>query len=107
MTEIEPRIILDTPMDPNDSGATTIRGYLIALLAEVWEHGEGFSGKRPFGNSGWHWDLHGALVKAGHITGRFDADGYIEDADGTAGDALIAAAIKALDAPETPGDDEH
>lgn len=69
--------ILDTPMEPNDSGATTVRGYLIALLAAVWEHGEDFSGKRPFGNSGWTWDLYGALVKAGHIDGTFDEDGYI------------------------------
>lgn len=98
--DIEPRIILDTPMSDNDSGAITIRGYLVALLAAVWTEGEGFSGKRPFGNSGWHWDLYGALVKAGHITGRFDEDGYVEDADGRAGDDLIAAAIKALDVPE-------
>lgn len=98
-TDIDPRVILDTPMDQNDSGATTIRGYLVALLAEVWEHGEGFSGKRPFGTSGWHWDLYAALIKAGHIPGRFDEYGDVEDADNKAGDKLIAAAIRALDAP--------
>lgn len=96
MPDIDSRTILDTPMEPNDSGATTIRGYLVALLAAVWDQSEGFSGKRPFGNSGWDWDLYGALVKAGHINGRFDEDGYIEDVDEQTGDRLIRAAIQAL-----------
>jgi hypothetical protein len=93
----DPSTILSTPMPPgNDAGASTVRDYLIRLLSDVWEYGEGFNGKRPFGNSGWEWELHAALAKAGHITGVFDKDGYIEAADEDAGRALIAKAIKAL-----------
>ncbi len=91
-----PQQVLDCPMEPNDSGADTIRGYLVALLATLWREEEGFSGKRPFGNSDWPCDLYLPLVKAGFITGRLDEDGYLEDFDSRAGDALIASAIKAL-----------
>src|SRR5689334_2072025 len=73
-----PGAILDLPLPPNDSGADTVRGYLIALLAAVWTEGEGFSGKRPFGNSGWEDDLYAALVRAGMIEGELDPDGYLE-----------------------------
>lgn len=105
MTDLDPRTILDTPMPAgNDAGATTIRGYLVRLLAEFWEYGEGFSGKRPFGNSGWEWEPLGALAKAGHITGVFDTDGYVEDLDQEAGSRLIAAAIQFLGAPEEEAD---
>lgn len=93
-----PQQILDLPMENNDSGADTVRGYLVALLAEVWEHAESFSGKRPFGNSGWDWDLMLPLVKAGYITGKVDEDGYLDDCDDRAGQKLIAAAILALGA---------
>jgi len=88
--------ILATPMEGNDADASTIREYLVALLATLWAEGEGFSGKRPFGNSGWHWDLYEALVKAGQLPGTFDDDGYLEDVDKTKADELIRRAIKAL-----------
>lgn len=52
----------------NDAGAETVRGYLYALLEAVWEEEEGFSGKRPFGNSGWKRDVIGPLVKARYTT---------------------------------------
>lgn len=39
-------------MPPNGAGAATVGEYLAKLLAELWLHDEGFSGKRPFGNSG-------------------------------------------------------
>jgi hypothetical protein len=88
--------VLDVTMEPNDSDATTIRGYLCALAAAVWNEGEGFSGKRPFGNSGWDSDLYLALVKADLIEGVLDEDGYLEDADWDQGRDLINEAIKAL-----------
>lgn len=47
----------------------TIRGYFKAMLDKLWEQGEGFSGKRPFGNSGWEADLQRPLVLAGVIDG--------------------------------------
>lgn len=88
--------VLDVAIEDDDSGATTIRGYLCALAEAVWRDGEGFSGKRPFGNSGWAWDVFAALAKAGLIEGTFDEDGSIEDADTEKGDALIRSALKEL-----------
>lgn len=85
--------VLACPMDDNDAGVDTIRGYLAALLAELWRWGDGFSSKRPFGNSGWEHDLYGALAKQGYITGKFDEDGYLEEVDEDAGNRLIKAAI--------------
>jgi hypothetical protein len=96
MSEPTARQILDTPMGTNDAGAATIRGYLVALLEALWDQGEGFSGKRPLGNSGWDYDLYAALGNAGHIRCAFDSDGYIDDMDETAGNRLIKAAIAAL-----------
>lgn len=88
--------ILNTPMQSNDAEADTIRGYLIALLTAVWDDGAEFSGKRPFGNSGWEHDLYEALVRAGRIEGTFDEDGWLEDADTEKGRELVAQAIQAL-----------
>lgn len=56
--------LLDVPMQRNDAGAKTIGDYLKALLARVWEEEEGFSGKRPFGNSGWKDEVFQALFDA-------------------------------------------
>lgn len=92
------RQILDTPMQPNDADATTIRGYLIALLAAIWK---GRDSKRPFGSSGWDFDPIAALVRAGHITGTFDDDGYLDEADSEKGRELIASAIQALAGEDT------
>ena len=77
-------------------GASTVRGYLIELLATLWREQEGFSGKRPFGNSGWEYDLYAPLLKAGFIAGAFDEDGCVEQLDNAAGERLILAAIHAL-----------
>jgi hypothetical protein len=96
MSTPTPQQILNTPMDDNDSGADSIGGYLTALLTEIWREGECFSGKRPFGNSGWEVDLYLPLVKAGYISGTIDEDGYLDDEDRVAGCALIVSAIEAL-----------
>jgi hypothetical protein len=92
--------ILGLPMrSNNDAEAATVRDYLIALLAGVWSQGEGFSGKRPFGNSGWEYDLYTALGAADLIPITFDEEGFIDELTDDArakGDRLIAAAIQAL-----------
>lgn len=87
--------ILDLPMGANDAGAKTVRDYLKALLVCLWREEESFSGKRPFGNSGWQFEVYGALVKAGAVTGRMDGD-YADEVDRTAADALILKAIANL-----------
>ncbi len=88
--------ILDLPMGENDADARTIREYLRALLKELWTDGEGFSGKRPFGNSGWERDLHKPLVAAKLVKGRLDEDGCLESVDERKADTVIFKAIAAL-----------
>lgn len=94
--------VLHCPMDPktNDAKASTVGEYLGALLMTLWEEDEGFSGKRPFGNSGWQWDVYTALVKAGLAEGSvYDDDGFEElegfsrEAEALA-DEMIMQAIK-------------
>lgn len=91
-----PQQVLDLPLPANDSGADTVRGYLIALAAEVWEHGECFSGKRPFGNSSWEYDLYVPLAKAGWVEATFDSYGDLDRFDRAAAHQMVADAIRAL-----------
>lgn len=93
MTPIE---ILALPMQDNDADAATIKDYLKALLSELWREQEGFSGKRPFGNSDWTKDLVLPLVKANVINGRVDENGYLDGCDSEAGNRAILSAIDAL-----------
>ena len=59
----------------------TVRDYLRTLLMTLWEEEEGFSGKRPFGNSGWKYDLYEPLIAGGFIAGSLDEDGCVNDVD--------------------------
>lgn len=86
--------VLNLPMDMNDAGATTIRAYLQALLITLWQKEDGFSGKRPFGNSGWKYDVYQALIKGGVVPGKLDADGYIESCDDKLADETVCQAIE-------------
>ena len=88
--------ILDLPMQENDADEYTIRGYLKALLRGLIERGESFSGKRPFGNSGWDYDLFIPLIKAGIVKGSLDEDGFVEELDKDAAQEKILAAINDL-----------
>lgn len=74
--------------------AKTIGDYLCALLCGVWEDGESFSGKRPFGNSGWEYDLYIPLIKNAVVDGKLDSDGYIKSLDEEAAHDVILKAIK-------------
>lgn len=59
---------LDLRIDSSDAGDDiTVRDYLRTLLTTLWEEGEGFSGKRPFGNSGWEFDILIPLAVAGFV----------------------------------------
>lgn len=89
--------ILNLPMGENDADAETIRAYLKALLVEVWSHNEGFSGKRPFGNSNWEYELYRALIEGGaSFAGAIDEYGDLEVNDSDELDSLIFDAIEAL-----------
>lgn len=87
--------LLNLPLPDNDADAPTVRDYLIELLRTAWEQGEDFC-KRPFGNSGWQYEIYAPMVKAGLIPGDLDADGYVENVDTRAADALMDKAIQAL-----------
>lgn len=80
--------VLNMPMGPNDANAPTIKKYLMYLLLRLWEEEEGFSGKRPFGNSGWKLEIYDALYP-GNLTDMTDQDK--KDCD-----RLINAAIRYL-----------
>lgn len=73
--------ILDLPMTKNDARAKTVGEYFRNLLITLWVEGEGFSGKRPFGNSGWEYDIYKPLIKAGALKGELDGDGYVDKVD--------------------------
>jgi len=87
---------LDIPMQINDAKASTIKDYLKALLWALYNEGEGFSGKRPFGNSSWEFELYIALVKAGAVAGSLTEDGYLDEVDTREADKLIFEAIESL-----------
>lgn len=78
--------ILDLPMATNDADASTIREYIVNLAMRCWQEGEQFSGKRPFGNSGWERELLEPLI----------THGYIHEDDEYNGRRIIDNAIKEL-----------
>lgn len=63
MRDMSMESVLKTPMGPNNAHAPTIRDYLMKLLITLWDKEEGFSGKRPFGNSGWKLEIYDALIQ--------------------------------------------
>lgn len=101
--EISPetaRQVLDLPLPDNDAGAATIRDYLTSLLTELWLHEQGFSGKRPFGNSGWQYDVYVPMIRAGLVAGSItEWDEAGDDFEPREADKLILAAINELGRP--------
>lgn len=98
MSEHDGIAVLNVPMDDADSGAKSIKQYLKLLLERVWQEEESFSGKRPFGNSGWSYDLYKPLVIAGMVEGEI-IDGFLEilsDESKREADLLIFDVIDAL-----------
>ena len=77
----------------------TVREWLADLLLRVWVEDEGFSGKRPWGNSGWQSDVAAPLIRAGIVTGELDEDDYIETCDHAELDRLITGCIQRMAKP--------
>lgn len=97
MPKMTPKEALDLVFYCDDlSKKISIRGYFQALLTKLFEEDEGFSGKRPFGNSGWDADLAVPLIKAGVIPGEIDGDGYLQDYDKDKYWPFVFKMIKAL-----------
>ena len=71
----------------------TIREYLRKLLVLLIREVDLFSGKRPFGNSGWIYELYEPLIRAGVVDGFIDGDGEVCRVDLDAADNLLLDAI--------------
>lgn len=75
----------------------TVREFFKEMLQKLWYDPEGFSGKRPFGNSCWYYPVIYALVEAGGIAGSIirDEEGYVEDSkfDATEADKFVQGLI--------------
>lgn len=80
-----------------DDRPLTIRSYLINLLSELWAQRESFSGKRPFGDSDWEFEIYTGLIKAGFVDGELDDYGYVESLDQDEADMLIQSCIASMD----------
>ena len=84
---------LEVRFDSDAGDGLTVREYLHRLLSLLWELGDGFSGKRPFGNSGWDYELYQPLVRAGFISGALDEDGWLDDVDCEQGSGFVQRLI--------------
>jgi hypothetical protein len=95
-TEPSAEEILNLKLGYNDAHASTVREFMRKLLTKMWDEGEGFSGKKPFGNSGWEQPITVAMVRSKLIDGEIDEDGFIKTMDRAASERLIRKAINAL-----------
>lgn len=100
MQKLNYKEILDMKInnDFSEFSVWTIRRYLKLLLFLVITEQEGFSGKRPFGNSGWIRDLYFPLVKNGVIVGTilYEPNGtcYLDSCDEQSGMEVIKKLIE-------------
>lgn len=95
---------LEVSFDSDAGENLAVREYLHALLVKLWDEGEGFSGKRPFGNSGWEYEIYTPLIRAGFIPGKLDGDGYIDEVDNAQAHAFVRKLIgHALNQEPTDG----
>lgn len=98
MSKVTGLQVLDLAMDPkkNDANARSVRDYLRRMLVQVFDQEECFSGKRPFGNSGWMTELQVPLINAKYVDGKLDEDGCVETCDDLQFRTLMTKAIQAL-----------
>lgn len=71
----------------------TLNTWLMSLLVNLWNQGEEFSGKRPFGSSDWDWEPASALVELGLVSGKIDDFGEIVTFDEKAYHQIILDVI--------------
>ena len=90
-------IVIDAEDSDNPlASGQPLAQYLRTLLETLWRECEEFSGKRPYGNSGWQYDVYKALIQADLVKGSIDKDGYVNDVDNEQADALVIAVIQRL-----------
>lgn len=74
--------ILELPVRRHDLGASlSMRQYFERLFTKLWDDPNHFNGKRPYGNSGWKWDVYVTLIKHGVIDGNLDEDDCVAEID--------------------------
>lgn len=61
-----------------------LREFFVLILGQLWEEADEFSGKRPFGNSGWYFEIIWGLIDDGVAESETEAHN------------LVAAAIRSL-----------
>lgn len=73
-------MILDTPLKSQGLDYT-VRTLFKDLLDALIDEGDSFSGKRPFGDSGWDYDVAADLIDQDVLKGDVerDDDGDVED----------------------------
>lgn len=92
--------IMSLPMPHPESGDdSTIGENLRDIMRRVWEKEEGFSGKRPWGYSGWQLSFYEVLVKFDVIEGSFDEYGYLDSCDDADGFEIICECIEKFTYP--------
>lgn len=90
--------LLALPVGRTDAGrdVKTIRDYLLKLLLELWEEGEMFSSKRPFGNSDWECEVFKPLIENGIVRGVIDSDGDIDSFEENDAYRVVSELIKSI-----------
>lgn len=99
--------VLAFTYDKWDLGKCSIRHYLVELGQRCWTENEGFSGKRPFGTSGWRWDVFGALVAGSFVDRIVEDDGSVLECDELAAETLLTKCFKRLQENHIPGAASH
>ncbi len=90
------RDALELRFDSDAGENRTVREYLQILLTRLWREQERFSGKRPFGNSGWEYELLDALGRAGFVDCDVEDDEvFFDDGEKAAANRYVEALIVA------------
>ena len=58
-----------------------LKDFLYGLNELLLEDPDSFSGKRPYGNSGWKFEIYKTFIKAGLVPGKIDSAGYLKYVD--------------------------
>jgi len=87
---------LNCPMGRNNASddQITIRDYFGILLLTLWNEGDGFSGKRPFGESCWEYEVYKALVTNGFVEGVVDEYGCLGKFDRDTANKIVPAMVR-------------
>lgn len=92
-----PRDILSLEFyDSSNMENISFRDYFVLLLVTLMHKEEGFSGKRPLGDSGWKYDLYKGLIQHDLVKGKLDEDGYVDFIDEIEADDYLQRMVNSL-----------